>query len=189
MAEAAEGTDAIAGTETATDGADVRMRVADFDLAPAAAATAALAPCCASRRWLDLMVSDRPYVVLPALMSAGESALSGLDWADILEALAAHPRIGQRAAGPDLESSWSRGEQSGAATADRPTADALLRGNADYDERFGFVFLICATGLSADQILTQLTRRLANDPDVEQAEVRTELAKIVAIRLEKAFVS
>jgi 2-oxo-4-hydroxy-4-carboxy-5-ureidoimidazoline decarboxylase len=189
MAEAAEGRDGTRDTAMAAEGADARTRVTDLDLAPAAEATEALAPCCASRRWIDLMVSDRPYVVLPALMSAGQAALGSLEWADILEALAAHPRIGQRAAGQDLESTWSRGEQSGAATADLSTADALLQGNADYDERFGFVFLICATGLSAEQILSQLTRRLANDPDVEQAEVRTELAKIVAIRLEKAFVS
>jgi 2-oxo-4-hydroxy-4-carboxy-5-ureidoimidazoline decarboxylase len=166
---------------------DERTAVTALDLAPADAATGALRTCCASARWLDEVVAGRPYVSLDALVEASGAALGLLSWDDVLEALAAHPRIGERAQGADVESQWSRGEQSGAAAADPQVAAALLAGNVEYEDRFGYVFLICATGLSGEQMLASLRERIGHDADAEQGAVRGELAKIVDLRLRKAY--
>jgi 2-oxo-4-hydroxy-4-carboxy-5-ureidoimidazoline decarboxylase len=110
-----------------------------------------------------------------------------LSWDDILQALAAHPRIGERAAGAGREAAWSRAEQAGAGAATIETQEDLVVGNVAYEERFGYVFLICATGLSAEAMLFALRERLGNDPDSEREVVRVELNKIVDLRLGKAF--
>jgi 2-oxo-4-hydroxy-4-carboxy-5-ureidoimidazoline decarboxylase len=143
-----------------------------------------LQPCCASHTWIAAVADGRPFRDLDHLVSVSDTALAALRWPDVLQALAAHPRIGQRAAGTDRESSWSRSEQSGVTEDAR---ELLADQNVAYQDRFGYVFLICATGMSADAMLAQLTRRLANDPVSEQAVVRTELVKIVRLRLAKAF--
>ncbi|MCW2604609.1 MAG: decarboxylase [Pseudonocardiales bacterium] len=161
--------------------------VAELDLLPPDAATRALHPVCASTAWLDDVVTDRPYGSLDALVAASQAALRALTWADILEAISVHARIGAKTPGDDQESQWSRGEQSAAADAAEATQHALLAGNAEYEARFGYVFMICATGLSAEQMLGSLTERLGNDPVVEQGIVRAELGKIVDLRLRKAY--
>jgi len=164
------------------------VAVAEFDAAPPADAAAELMPCCASRRWIAAVVKGRPYATLVGLTAASDAVLARLDWADIEDALSAHPRIGDRAAGADRESSWSRQEQSGTRAIDDDTRSALHDGNVAYQQRFGHVFLICATGLSAQRMLDALKARLRNDPIAEREVVRTELTKIVRIRLAKAFV-
>lgn len=158
-----------------------------FDTLTSAEATAALEPCCASRRWQSLVVAGRPYGSPTALAAASDAALGALDWRDVLEALAAHPRIGQRAAGDGTEARWSRSEQAAAATTDADLAAQLRDGNVAYEQRFGWVFLICATGRTPDAILAALRARLGNDVAAEQAEVREQLRQIVRLRLEKAF--
>jgi 2-oxo-4-hydroxy-4-carboxy-5-ureidoimidazoline decarboxylase len=85
------------------------------------------------------------------------------------------------------EAEWSRGEQSRAMTADASVRAELTAANAAYERRFGRVFLICATGLTAEEILAEARRRLGNDDPAERAESRAELRKIVALRLDKAF--
>ena len=127
----------------------------------------------------------RPYRTLEALVEASDGALAGLSWDDIAEALAAHPRIGERADGGDRESTWSRQEQSGAG--EPAQADELVDGNLAYQQRFGHVFLICATGRSAEDILAALRQRLDNPTDVERIVVRRELREIVRLRLIKTF--
>jgi 2-oxo-4-hydroxy-4-carboxy-5-ureidoimidazoline decarboxylase len=161
--------------------------MAEFDAAPSSDAAAELVPCCASRRWVAHLVKGRPYASLERLITASDDTLGRLDWADIAEALAAHPRIGERAAGAGRESGWSRQEQSGTASMVEQTRQQLVEGNVAYEQRFGHVFLICATGLSAEQMLSSLRSRLHNDPVAEQTAVRGELAKIVRLRLAKAF--
>ncbi|GIH23073.1 OHCU decarboxylase [Acrocarpospora phusangensis] len=146
-----------------------------------------LLACCASTRWADAVEALAPYPTLGELTAAGESALAGLGWDDVLEALAAHPRIGDRAAGSDRESSWSRAEQSGTAHADPALLEALRQGNEAYERRFGHVYLICATGRPAGEMLDLLLARLANDPEVERKIVRDELGKIVKLRLAKLW--
>ena len=158
-----------------------------FDVLPAPDAAARLAPCCASVRWQEAVVAGRPYGGLDALVPASDTALAALAWDDVLQALAAHPRIGQRAGGDDVESRWSRAEQSAAATTDEGVAAQLRAGNVAYEERFGWVFLVCATGLTPEQVLAALTTRLGHDVATEQVEVREQLRLIVRLRLAKAF--
>jgi 2-oxo-4-hydroxy-4-carboxy-5-ureidoimidazoline decarboxylase len=159
------------------------VEVAEFDALDAAAAGALLRPCCTSRRWITSLVAGRPYRSLPHLVAASDAALTGLDWPDIAEALDAHPRIGERVGGSEREAAWSRAEQSGAAG----HADELIEGNRAYEARFGHVFLICASGRSAAEILAALRERLGNSPETERAVVRTELRDIVRLRLAKTF--
>ncbi|GAA0414435.1 hypothetical protein Acor_09720 [Acrocarpospora corrugata] len=146
-----------------------------------------LLACCASTRWADAVLALAPYQNLGALTAAGEAALAGLSWEDVLEALSAHPRIGDRAAGAGRESSWSRAEQAGTEHADAAILEALTQGNESYERRFGHVYLICATGRPAGEMLDLLLARLANDPDVERKIVRDELGKIVKLRLAKLW--
>ncbi|HEX8092341.1 2-oxo-4-hydroxy-4-carboxy-5-ureidoimidazoline decarboxylase [Jatrophihabitans sp.] len=170
------------------DPADIGpIAVAEFDVAPVADAAAELMPCCASRRWISGLVSGRPYARLDRLTAASDALLARLDWPELESALAGHPRIGDRASGAGRSDGWSRQEQAGTATAADLVRQELAAANVAYERRFGHVFLICATGLSAETMLNALLSRLANDPIAEREVVRSELAKIVRLRLAKAF--
>jgi 2-oxo-4-hydroxy-4-carboxy-5-ureidoimidazoline decarboxylase len=170
-----------------TPAADAGVGVLDFDRATPADAAALIAPCCASRRWIDELVGRRPHGSLAGITAASEAVLADVHWPDIEQALAAHPRIGDRAKGAGRESAWSRQEQSAAAAPEEATQEALRAGNVEYEQRFGHVFLICATGKSADGVLAALTRRLNNTPEREREIVRDELTQIVRLRLAKLF--
>ncbi|MFI6522909.1 2-oxo-4-hydroxy-4-carboxy-5-ureidoimidazoline decarboxylase [Spirillospora sp. NPDC050679] len=159
--------------------------IAWLNALPPAEAESELLTCCASRRWAAAVAAGRPYGDADGLLAAATRHLDGLGWADVEEALNAHPRIGERAAGQDRESAWSRGEQAGVDDAEAATRRALADGNRAYEERFGHVFLICATGLGAERMLAALRERLDHDAEAERPVVRAELAKIVAIRLDK----
>ena len=164
--------------------------VAALDRAPAADAAAMLRPACASTRWIRRLVDGRPYSSLDRLIAASDAAIGALSWPDIEEALAAHPRIGNRAptgAGDDPETAWSQQEQAGAAAATPDVQAALRAGNLAYETRFGHIFLICATGQSATDMLATLRQRLGNEPGAEREIVRDELLRIVRLRLAKAF--
>jgi allantoicase len=131
-----------------------------------------------ARRWAEAVAGRRPFGSLDALRAAARETWAGLGRADRMEAFAAHPRIGERAT-----TAWSRDEQAGVAGADAGTAEALHVGNSDYEQRFGHVFLISATGLSADDMLAALQRRLGNDPDTELDVASAEQQKITDLRL------
>ncbi|WP_277949992.1 2-oxo-4-hydroxy-4-carboxy-5-ureidoimidazoline decarboxylase [Bailinhaonella thermotolerans] len=148
-------------------------------------AEAELLACCASRAWAKAVAGRRPYGDLAALTAAARAEIAGLSWADVEEALNAHPRIGDRAAGESREAGWSRREQAGMADAAEETARAMAEGNLAYEERFGHVFLIRAAGRGAEEMLAELRRRLGNDPETERAEVRGQLAGITELRLAK----
>ncbi|MEV4162812.1 2-oxo-4-hydroxy-4-carboxy-5-ureidoimidazoline decarboxylase [Nonomuraea dietziae] len=139
-----------------------------------------LLACCASRAFAREVAAGRPYAGRAELGAAAEAAVRALAWPDVEEALAAHPRIGERAAGAGRESEWSRQEQSG--VEDHLRAE-LAEGNRVYEQRFGHVYLICATGLSGEEMLARLKERLDNDEATERAVVRDELAKITKLRL------
>jgi 2-oxo-4-hydroxy-4-carboxy-5-ureidoimidazoline decarboxylase len=124
------------------------------------------------------MVAERPYPSLAAAERAVETVFESLTWPDALEAMDAHPRIGGRASGQ------SAAEQSGVTDDSRA---ALAAGNAAYEERFGHVFLICATGLSVGQMLGALEQRLKNDEISERRVATTELRKITVLRVRKAL--
>jgi 2-oxo-4-hydroxy-4-carboxy-5-ureidoimidazoline decarboxylase len=154
------------------------VTLASFNAASEQKAAAAMLACCASRRFATAMVAGRPYRSAAAALVAVESVFESLNWPDVLEAMDAHPRIGARAAGQ------SAAEQSGVADDSRA---ALAAGNAAYEERFGHVFLICATGLSGAQMLGALEQRLKNDEVSERGVATTELRTITALRVGKAL--
>ncbi len=160
-----------------------RIDVAAFDAVSAPAATELLRPVCASTSWLQSLVGGRPYRTFDAVAERSDAVLHGLDPAGVEQALSAHPRIGERASGGEVEAQWSRQEQSSAAGATMDDSTALHEKNVAYEQRFGQVFLICATGRTPRQILAALTERLDNDEDTEGQVVRRELAAIVRLRL------
>jgi OHCU decarboxylase len=156
----------------------------EFNSAPAGELRSALAACCDVPRWVESVLAGRPYGDAGALTQAAGEALRDLDDSEVDRALAAHPRIGDRPDGDSTEAAWSRGEQAGVGD-DVETRAALKAGNREYEQRFGRVFLICATDLSAHEMLTSLRRRLAHDEATEAAVVRDELRKIALLRLAK----
>jgi 2-oxo-4-hydroxy-4-carboxy-5-ureidoimidazoline decarboxylase len=141
---------------------------------------AALGACCTARAWVARVIVGRPYADRDALHRASDAACVELDDAGLAEALAGHPRIGERA-----NNAWSRREQAGVSDADAGVRARLVRCNAAYEQRFGHVYLVCATGRTAEELLAVCESRLANDVDTERAVVLGELAKINRIRLDK----
>ena len=164
------------------------MNIAAFNALCDADARAALLRCCGSRRWADAMLARRPFASMADLLAAADAVWAGLDRADWLEAFAAHPRIG------DLgglrkkfaaTAHWSAGEQAGVAGAGEDVLRELAEGNRRYEERFGHIFIVCATGKTAAEMLRLLRARLPNEPAAELAVAAAEQAKITRLRLEK----
>jgi 2-oxo-4-hydroxy-4-carboxy-5-ureidoimidazoline decarboxylase len=155
----------------------------DFNDEPADRAVQALRACNAAPRFAAEVVAGRPYRDVETLVGRAEEAARALPWDDVAVALAAHPRIGDRVEGSSAEADSSRREQSSMADADAGTRDALLDGNRAYEERFGHVFLIRASGRTPAEMLAELRRRLANDEQTERAEVTEQLAQITGLRV------
>jgi 2-oxo-4-hydroxy-4-carboxy-5-ureidoimidazoline decarboxylase len=148
-----------------------------------------LAACCAAPAWVARMAAGRPYADVEELLSASDRVIQELGPDGLSEALAAHPRIGQRVGGSSTEATWSRQEQSGMDEADAEVRAALREGNVAYEERFDQVFLIRAARRSPAEMLTELRRRLRNDPETEQREVAEQLRQITRLRLERSLQS
>ncbi len=140
---------------------------------------------CHSQRWIRELNSLAPYKSLEDLIAKGTQAWTKCEEPDWKEALAGHPRIGEKAQGNQLASRWSRGEQAAAADSDQEAAERLRTRQQEYEERFGYLFLICATGKSRQEIIDALEARLLSEPKVEMLVVSKELAKIISLRLEK----
>ena len=153
-----------------------------FNSAPEAELRPLLTECLAVPRWVDAIVAGRPYASMDALLAASHVAAQGLSDEEVLGAIAGHPRIGERQKTGGVSAKWSRSEQSGV---DSSQADRLAAANAAYEDRFGHIYLVCATGLSGAEMLDDLSRRMDNPPDVELRVVNDELAKIAALRLQK----
>jgi 2-oxo-4-hydroxy-4-carboxy-5-ureidoimidazoline decarboxylase len=151
-----------------------------FNELPAEAAVAELRTCCASKAFAEAVAGGRPYPDRAALIAAADAALRALTWTDVSEALAAHPRLGERPPGADRESAWSRREQAGI-----EAGDELVAANRAYEERFGHVFLLFATGKDREQVLAAARERLGHDDATERAVVQEELRKIALLRLER----
>lgn len=144
------------------------------------AAVRELRRCCGSERWALEMAARRPFGSDAALFAAADDVWWNLEPDDWREAFAAHPRIGERDGG-----AWSAEEQSGMNDASRRLEDEIREGNRAYEAKFGHVFLICATGLSAAEMAEALERRLDNAPEAELRVAAAEQAKITKLRLRK----
>jgi 2-oxo-4-hydroxy-4-carboxy-5-ureidoimidazoline decarboxylase len=161
-----------------------------FNAMPAARLEPQLVACCAAGEWSAKIIVGRPYESLTDLVETADSAARSLSWAEVAQGLAAHPRIGERAPGDSQAAAWSRREQSAAAAqsgdaAAAATTAALVEANRTYEERFGHVFLIFASGKSQGEILAAARARLGNDEATERAIVADELRKIALLRLER----
>lgn len=138
------------------------------------------------QRWVEQVAAGAPYESRDALVAAGESAAELTD-AELDEAVAHHPRIGERAAGTGTAQRLSDGEQSALGAEDAALDAAIAQGNAEYEARFGRVFLIRAVGRTKREILDELRRRLANDPATEAEEAKTQLRQIAVLRMNTLF--
>ena len=162
--------------------------LARLNALPAGEARPAFLRCCGSTRWAEAMVEGRPYADAAALFAAADHAWGQTGGADWLEAFRHHPRIGDRGA---LQArfagtrAWSAGEQGGVAAASAEVLDALAEGNRAYEARFGHVFLVCAAGKTAAEMLALLQGRLRNDPETERGVAAQEQARITRLRLGK----
>lgn len=156
-----------------------------FDILSTEDAESELLACCAAKSWARDVAADRPYADRNSLRTAATARINTLSWDDILEALEAHPRIGDRSEGEGRAAAWSRQEQAGVTGADDEIRLALVAGNIEYEHRFGHVFLVCASGKSAAEMLDALNRRLGNTPEAERKVVRDELAAITLLRLDR----
>ena len=134
---------------------------------------------CGSTQWTDRIARARPFDSWDAMVEASNQIWFSLTPDDWMEAFRAHPRIGERKAG------WSSHEQSGTRGASDDTMRALAEGNRAYEEKFGFIYLVCATGRTADELLANLRSRMNNDRDAELRIAAEEQAKIIALRMEK----
>ncbi|GAA0511562.1 2-oxo-4-hydroxy-4-carboxy-5-ureidoimidazoline decarboxylase [Paractinoplanes deccanensis] len=154
-----------------------------FNSLPAVRLGADLKACCAAPTWGATVLAHRPYRDRAAILAAADQASRALSWEGVLTSLAAHPRIGERAAGDSREAVWSRSEQS--AAAETSGKAELIEVNKAYEEKFGHVFLIFASGRGQQEIVAAARERLGNDPETERAIVSDELRKIARLRLER----
>ena len=158
--------------------------------AEAQTALDAMLSCCGARQWAAAMVALRPIGSVPELSAAADRIWSTMKEADWMEAFACHPRIGQRKAAHASEKSvaWSRQEQSSADDAAERVLAELAAGNLRYEQRFGFTYIVCATGKSAEEMLAILNRRLTSDRTAELIEAAEQQRQITQIRLGKWLV-
>jgi allantoicase len=153
-------------------------------------AVRALLDCCGSKKWAEKMAKQRPFVSPTELFESADRTWRDLQRKDWLEAFQHHPPVGGRRAAANqsaTQSRWSAKEQSTAQKATPEVLAALAAGNKAYADKFGYVFLICATGKTSDEILTSLKQRMPNDAEAELRGAAAEQCKITRLRLEKLF--
>ncbi|WP_205949627.1 2-oxo-4-hydroxy-4-carboxy-5-ureidoimidazoline decarboxylase [Pantoea sp. 1.19] len=159
----------------------------DFNRLEAEQARAAIAHCVALPAWQQALVAARPFASRSELFAQAQRLMVSWQAADLDRALGGHPRIGERAVGSSRAAALSRGEQASLSDSDAATQAALRQGNADYEARFGRVFLIRAKGRSAQAMLTALRQRLTLSPQQELAEALAQLRDITQLRLEETI--
>lgn len=154
---------------------------------PADAFRAELARCLDIDRWTGALEQARPFADRAALLAAAGAHAEHLTDAEVGTALARHPRIGEKSAGADTESRWSRQEQSAVSDAGAPAEQAFAAANAAYEERFGHIYLVCASGRSPEDLLADVEKRLGHSPAEEKRVVAEEFRKIALLRVEKVL--
>ena len=165
-------------------------KLAAWNNTDVASALDAMLACCGARKWADAMVALRPVANVPALSEAADRVWSTMDEANWMQAFACQPRIGERKETQAAVQSapLSQQEQSSVALAAETVLASLAAGNALYEARFGFTYIVCATGKSAEEMLAILNRRLANSRADELREAAEQQRQITQIRLGKWLV-
>ena len=158
------------------------MTLGELNILPTAEARRVLETCCGSQRWSAAVAARRPFASIEQLQAIADEEWRQLKYHDWLEAFSHHPRIGDRKA-----TGTAKSEQSGTANAPAPMLRELERLNRLYEEKFGFVFLIFASGKSTEEMLDALEHRILNREDVEMRNAVNEQAKITRLRLQRLF--
>ncbi len=168
----------------------MNVTLAAWNAADEAIAFNAMMACCGSKRWARAMVALRPVTSVQELSAVADRVWAAMQEPDWMEAFACHPRIGRKNAAHAAAQSaaWSAQEQSSTARATGRTLAELAVGNALYEERYGFTYIVCATGKSADEMLAILNRRLASSREAELREAAEQQRQITQIRLGKWLV-
>lgn len=164
------------------------MTLTEFNELDQSTLQTALQRCCGASRWVDGMVTAHPFASVEAIHQHSDRIWASLAAADYLEAFSHHPMIGDLAALREKfadTAQWAGQEQSGSNQADEATLLALQQGNQDYLARFGHIFIVCATGKSAAEMLALLQARMDHDPDTELTIAAAEQNKITHLRLDK----
>jgi 2-oxo-4-hydroxy-4-carboxy-5-ureidoimidazoline decarboxylase len=167
---------------------DQALTLTEFNDLSKAQAQEALARCCGAARWVEEMLTRRPFGQFDELLIAADEAFALLEPDDWLEAFAHHPKIGDTAslrAEFAATATWASGEQAGIGGAGEDEIEALAQGNKAYFQKFGYIFIVNATGRSAVEMLQTLVARLANDPETELTVAAAEQMKITHVRLHK----
>jgi OHCU decarboxylase len=147
-----------------------------------------LLKCCGSENWARQLVGERPFTSVKQLTETSDRIWWSLDPQDWLQAFHSHPKIGEKksvAVTSARAQKWSEAEQSGTRDSAQSTMDALAHLNREYEQKFGFIFIVCATGKTSEEMLTNLRDRLKNDPSDELRIAAGEQAKITRLRLNK----
>jgi OHCU decarboxylase len=146
--------------------------------------------CCGSTQWARAMTKARPFKALDDVLVEADQIWWSLSEADWLEAFRAHPKIGEKKAATAQSAEaqkWSAQEQSGVTQAPASTINELAERNRDYEDRFGFIFIVCASGKSSEEMLAIINERIRNDAETELRAAAVEQSKITRLRLEKLF--
>jgi OHCU decarboxylase len=160
------------------------MRLDELNALDPATAERELLRCCGSTRWARMMASARPFGTADEMLAAADRIWPALGPDDWLQAFRAHPRIGETSES-GRSGDWSDQEQAGVRTARDVARDRLAEGNRHYEARFGYIFIVCATGRSAEEMLAMLERRLTNHPDDELRIAAEEQRNITRLRIAK----
>lgn len=168
------------------------MKLSEINFLSEATVSLELQKCCGSWNWVQKMLAKRPFESENDLQMAAENCWESCTESDVLEAFSHHPKIGNTTENAQKVSStlhWAGEEQSAVKLAEKLTLTALEKGNETYEKKFGYIFIVFATGKSAAEMLSLLEQRIPNSPGVEIEIARKEQMKITLLRLNKLLSS
>ncbi len=163
------------------------MTLEELNALPEADSAEALLKCCGAPRWVTGMLALRPFSDAATLHRCADEVWQQMEEADWLQAFAAHPRIGAPKP-PEVAhntAGWTSGEQAGMQSADERLKAEMAQKNVEYEQKFGFIYIVCASGKSATELLTLLNRRLGSERNQELQTAAAEQIQITHLRLEK----
>jgi OHCU decarboxylase len=167
---------------------NLQTDIEPLNLLPATEAESELLKCCGSKEWARGVTAERPFESVNDLIAKADRIWWSLEPNAWLEAFQSHPKIGEKIAAAKIAAQsqqWSEDEQSGISNSAQQMIEALAELNRSYEEKFGYIFIVCASGKSSDEMLAILRQRLENNPDEEFRIAGSEQAKITQLRLRK----